>query len=284
MEWKRIRQLSLCEIARKIDNKFGLSRIECVMASNWFNPFATLYLNFRSFGFSQALKLPVFVYGRPRLYSLSGKMIVEGKVKTGMIVFNRTRMGTPSVGSLQSEIVNQGRIIFHGRGIIGTGNKIRVAVDGTLELGCGFLISDMINIGVYSRIAIGKLCEVAHRCQILDSNYHYVANFRNRVVPAHTKPITIGACCWICNSTTIAGGTVIPDYTIVASNSLVNKDLSYIGHDSIIGGVPAKHIAKGFRRIYNRKIVADLYRFYEEHPGKEFEITGDITPEKVSCD
>jgi len=209
-------------------------------------------------------------------------MIVEGKVRTGMINFNRSRMGAPSAGSLQSEIVNQGRIIFRGCGTIGTGNKIRVDVAGTLELGDNVRIADMINIGVYSRISIGKLCRIAHRCQILDSNYHYIVNLEKRIIPSHTSPIVIGAGCWICNSTTIARGTILPDYTIVTSNSLVNSDFNYIGQESIIGGVPAKPIATGFRRIENPKIVAELYEFYEEHPDKVFEITEDIAPETFS--
>lgn len=277
-----IKRFSLSEVIRKIDNKFGLGRIECMVASHWFNPLATFYLNFRSFRFSQAWKMPVFVYGRPRFYNLSGKMVIEGRVKTGMIVFNRTRMGAPSVGSLQSEIVNQGCIIFHGCGIIGTGNKIRVAEYATLELGYDFRISDMVNISVYSRVKIGNLCRIAHRCQVLDSNYHYVVNFKKNIVPTHTRPVEIGAGCWICNSTTVTKGAILPDYTIVASNSLVNNDLGYIGPETIIGGVPAKHIATGFRRIENEEIETHIYKFYKEHPNSVFKVTEDIAPETYS--
>ena len=46
----------------------------------------------------------------------------------------------------------------------------------------------------------------------------------------------------------------MPDFTIVASNSLVGKDYSDIPESSMIGGIPAKLIATGFRKVENSKI------------------------------
>ena len=45
------------ELIQVIDRKFGLGSIERFFASNWFNPFYTLYLNLRSFPLSQAVRL-----------------------------------------------------------------------------------------------------------------------------------------------------------------------------------------------------------------------------------
>jgi hypothetical protein len=41
----------------------------------------------------------------------------------------------------------------------------------------------------------------------------------------------------------------IPAYTIVASNSLVNKNFKEIGEHCMIGGVPAKYISDGVERL-----------------------------------
>lgn len=43
----------LWELLSKINNRYGLGALELCLASNWFNPFATIYLNLRSFPFTQ---------------------------------------------------------------------------------------------------------------------------------------------------------------------------------------------------------------------------------------
>lgn len=258
------------------------STYDLIFCCKWFNPFATIYLNFRSFPFHQAVHLPVFVFGRPNMYYLTGKMIVLGRIKRGMIKFNCTLIGAPSNMSMQSDLLNQGMIIFHGGGFIGTGNKIRVANSGTLEFGVDFKISDQVNVGCYSTICIGNHCRIAHRCQILDSNYHYIANFNKRIIPLWRKPIIIGDNCWIGNSSTITGGVILPSYTIVGSNSLVNKVFSSIPEGAIIGGIPAKYISAGFRRVYNRDFEVELDKYYAENPNGVYKMDDNVSPDFVS--
>lgn len=273
---------SLKHVLRKFDNKYGFGMLENLFAINWFNPFATIWLNFRSLPVSQAWRLPVSVYGRPRFYNLSGSMRIEGKAKFGMISFNKSRPGSPSLQSVQSELFNQGTIIFRGPGEIGTGNKIRVTSNATLELGSYFKITDMVNVGCYTNIHIGERTWIVHRCQVLDANYHSVANFQKRIIPKWARPIYIGKDCWICNSTTITGGAVIPDATIVASNSLAGKDYSEIGNNAMIGGTPAKLIAKGFRRVNNKLYEKAISKYYKENPDGMFQIPEDWTIDECS--
>jgi len=270
--------LSVKKLKRCLDKSiFG--KLETIMASNWFNPLATFYLNVRSLPFLQALKMPIFVYGRPRFYNLSGKIVLEGGVSTGMIKFNQTSPGRPSVMGVQSEIVNQGTIIFHGPGMIGTGNKIRVTESATLEIGRDFGIADMINIGCYSRIIIGNHARITHRCQIFDANYHYVANLNNRTIPKWTRPIVIGERCWICNSSTVMAGTVLPDYTIVASNSLVNRDFSAVPQKSIIGGIPAKYLSTGYLRVFNPQTICMITEYYDNNGEGMYVYPEDVEPD-----
>ncbi len=279
MDFKKFRSLPFKELKRWFDNKYGFGKLEQIIASNWLNPLATFYLNLRSLPLLQAWKMPIFVYGRPRFYNLSGRIVIEGKIKTGMITFNQARPGAPSVMSVQSEIMNQGTIVFHGTGTIGTGNKVRVSESAILEIGCHFAIADMVNIGCYSQIIIGNYAKIAHRCQILDSNYHYVANLNNHTVPRWTRPIIIGTRCWICNSTTVTGGTVLPDYTIVASNSLVNRDFSAIPQKSIIGGVPAKYLASGYMRVYNPQSINVITEYYGNNSNGMYLYPEDVEPD-----
>lgn len=278
----KIKKYSFRQLIHKLDDEYGIRPLETFLAKNWFNPLATLWVNFRSFPLNQAIKLPMFVYGRPRIYATSGSMRIEGKVKTGMIQFNVVRAGAPSLMSIQSEFYNRGTIKFHGNSEIGTGNRIVVSKKGILSLGNFTKISDMCNIGCFSLIDIGELTRIAHRCQLLDSNYHFVANFNKMNIAHHTYPIKIGSNCWIGNSTTIAGGTVLPDYTIVGSNSLVNKSVKNIPENSIIGGIPAKLIATGFRRVNNSDVERELWQFFANNPDSLYPMQKDMSQDYVS--
>lgn len=276
----KLKEKSRIEIIKAILSLFSISHFESLLASNWFNPIASLWLNFRSFPLAQAYRLPIFVYGRPRLYSLSGKMRIVGKTKIGMIKFNKNRPGAPSLQSIQSELVNNGLILFNGHGEIGTGNKIYVGEKALLEIGNNFQIADFINIGCSTKISIGEQSRIAHRCQIFDSNYHFIANFSKQIIPNRTHPIKIGKGCWICNSTTISGGAIISKFTIVASNSLVNKDFSNLNPGSLIGGSPAKFITKDLWRVENNQLSTDLYKYYLGNSSTTYSIPNNIT-EKI---
>lgn len=259
-------------------NKF-FSLIEKYLSINWLNPVLTIYLNLRSFPFAQAVKMPVWIYGRPRLMCLSGKMQIEGKVCTGMIRFNFINIGSPSNMGIQSEINNQGVIIFHGAARIRTGNRIVVGYKAVLKLGGNIIIGDMCNLGCFKSIQIGHDTRIAHRSQIFDSNYHYVANFTKRVVPNIYRSIVIGNYCWICNSVSIAGGTNIPDSTIVSTNSLLNKDFSTIEPGSIVGGIPAKFIASGYKLVNNRRKEMEIAHFYNTRDNEVYHLPEDIPQE-----
>src|SRR5688500_13329885 len=53
---------------------------------NWIK---TLYFNFLKFPFSIAIKLPVYFYGPVRLHDISGVIIIEGQIRSGMIGFGQ---------------------------------------------------------------------------------------------------------------------------------------------------------------------------------------------------
>ncbi len=264
------------------DAKYGLGKIESIFSSNWFNPFATVWLNFRSFSFIQALHLPVFVYGRPKLRCLSGRMKIEGAISMGMIVFNKVRMMAPGLMTEQSELLNQGTIIFEGGGEIGTGNKIVTYLGAEIRIGAEFKIQEQVNIGCMKSIDIGKCTWIVHRCQVFDTNYHYIADINRGIISNAIHPIVIGKYCWIGNTTTITGGAKIPNYTIVASNSLVNNHINDIPENSIVGGIPAKLISTGYRRVYNKELENKCRIFYQNHESSEYLLSEKITPDIIS--
>lgn len=234
------------------------------IGSNWFNPFATFFYNLAFFPFRQAIKFPLFVYGNPKIYDFTGKMLCEGVCQTGMVKFNMTIPFSPqaALGASQLGVSERGKLIFRGPCVIGMGNRILIGENGTLDMGKCTKIMSFCNITAYSKVVIGAYSWIVHRCQVLDTNFHFIANFNEGVIPNIKQPITIGDYCWICNSTTVTGGAVVPNKTIVASNSLVNKNMSDVPEESIIGGIPAKLISSGFRRVDSNKISVELWKHY----------------------
>lgn len=233
---------------------------------HWVNPLYTLYFNFVFFPFKQAVRLPVFVYGWPKLFGQFGRMECVGDCKMGMVRLNLTLGGAPQYSTGNIELDIWGKVIFRGKCIITSGSKINVGEYGLLDFGKDIKIMHSCNLTAYSSIRIGAYSRIVHRCQLLDSNFHYIADFKHGIVKNIARPIVIGDYCWICNSTTVSGGAIIPNKTIVASNSLINKDMSDIPMESIIGGSPAKLISTGYRRINSAKFECKVEQYFKEHP------------------
>lgn len=232
---------------------------------HWFNPFYTLYFNLVFFPLRQALRQPVFVYGWPKLFGQFGTMECRGACRPGMVRLNVTIPGGPQYAAGNTQLNIYGKVIFRGACEIGSANKINVGEGGVLDMGNDTKITTFCNITAYSEIRVGAQSWIVHRCQVFDTNFHFVADFCRSIVPKQARPITIGDYCWICNSSTITGGAVIPDKTIVASNSLVGKDMSAIPPESIIGGVPAKLITTGRRRVESRRFITMLHDYFAEN-------------------
>lgn len=246
--------------------KFYVEYVERIPYINWFNPFMTVYLNFRSFPLRQAWKFPVLVYGRPRIYSLYGRMECVDVCKPGMIKFNKTNVGMPCHSGGNSIINNWGLIRFHGDANINTANKISIWQNGVLDIGEDVKISIYCNIVASCSVKIGNHTRIAHRSQIIDTNNHFIADFNKNKIYKLSRPIQIGDYCWVCNSSSITAGAIIPNKVIVSSNSVVGKDMSNIPEESIIGGQPAELISTGKRRVESRKLELEMYKYFKNHP------------------
>lgn len=265
----------ICNIIKNGDFFNSLFRkLEFYFASNHLNILATLYCNFRLLNIAQAIRLPIFVYGKPKFISLYGRAVldIQGKIKMGIIEFNSNYhvLEGPNNSGSDSEFNIWGTIVFKGTCKIGTACKLCVRTSGILEFGDSCHIMPQCNITAYSSITIGNNLRMAHRSQILDTNYHYIADLNKKKIKRFSTPIHIGNYVWLCNNSTITGGVTIPDRTIIASNSLVNKKIADLPNYSIIGGQPAKLISVGFDRIYDDEFASELDKYFEDNPNEMF--------------
>lgn len=238
--------------------------IERFFYVNHYNILMTLYINLKMLPFRQAVRLPVSVYGWPRLYSLYGNFSCE-KCYFGMVQLNKSVTGSPGACGGPLELNLWGEVKFRGKCEICSGSKITVGNNAVLDMGEGSRILHQCNIAAYCGITVGAQSWIVHRCQLVDTNFHFIADFSKGHVNNIARPIKIGEYCWICNSSTITGGAIIPDKTIVASNSLVGKDFSDIPSESIVGGVPARLISTGYRKIDNTKWEGEIKKYFATH-------------------
>jgi Acetyltransferase (isoleucine patch superfamily) len=105
----------------------------------------------------------------------------------------------------------------------------------------------------FDSITIGDRVAITWDCQIMDTSFHYIEDVEFHSINPLTKKIVIGSYVWVGNRTTISKGSIIPDQSIVASNSLVNKDFSREGQFCMFAGMPAKVVKRNVKRIWNEQ-------------------------------
>ena len=250
------------KIRKAIGGKLRLSYWIGVFNKNWINPFCTIYINFAFLPFRQAIKLPIWIYGKTKFLLLSGKFIIEAPtVSCGMITIGRT-YHSPCASGGGTEIINESEIIFKGRAIIGSGCRIIVFGCGKLIFGENFRTGNQNIIGCSNYVEFGKSINLAHQIQIFDTDFHYMYNWTNKTVKKNYEPVIIGDYSWIGNRTSIMKGTELPAYTIVSSNTLLNRKYD-IPKGTVLAGIPAKEIASGYARIRNLKVEDVLYNYFQ---------------------
>ena len=206
----------------------------------------------------QAIKLPIWIYGKTTFRSLYGKVIIESEnIYPGMIKIGK-RDYYINTNVPQTIWTINGILKFKGRINFLQGSYILISRNGYLEIGTnGTFIGSNSKIICFDKILIGNNVEITWECQIVDTSFHYMEQMDSNLIPSLTKPIIICDNCWIGNRTTISKGTYLPCYSIVASNSLVNKDFSNIGEYYMFAGLPAIPKIR-CRRIYDKEKEKEL--------------------------
>lgn len=248
-----------------------LKRLERWWGFTHLNPLATLYVNLRLLPFREAMRFPIFAYGWPHFIDLSGRVRFTCPVRRGLVRLNVVDLA-PSQRGGSLELAMPGQVVFGGKALVRSNTKIYVDHGACLAIGDNLRMGAGIIINCLNHIEIGEGVRIGHRTQLLDSNLHYMLDMNRRRVAPLRKRIEIGAHSWLTNSVTVYGGAVVPPYSVVVSGSVVNKDLSDKGQDCILGGVPCRVIARGFRLVNNYDKERELDRYYRENPDGDFSV------------
>lgn len=232
---------------------------------NRLNLCKTIYLNFKLFPFSQAVKLPVLIYG-----DFSCNIHKEGKLQIGSPV----RRGMVRIGASdpfrsygeKTFIELIGEISFGEGCIIRRGTRIYVAEDASLNLAENSFISDNTVIACKKEISIGKNTIIGNNCNIMDTDFHYVLNKTTGEIPDNTSPVKIGDNNWISGFCTVKKGARTPEGIILAGPySMIGKNyIGTVAPNSLMAGCPAKVIRENVEPVNDRNLEKKLSEYYSQ--------------------
>lgn len=211
---------------------------------NWVK---TLYFNFRKFPFKTALRLPIMFYGSVKFQNISGKISINGPIEIGMIGFGQEFEINRRSRKI-AEIVIEGDLIFNGPMHIGKDVFLYIAKNAVCNLGYMSCLGSNVRLVCMNEVVLGDWARIGYQSQITDTNSHPMMNTLTGERYPMIDSICIGSYNSISNRVTIMPGTKTPDYCVIGSNSLCNKDYTSLGNNILIGGVPAKLIKENFSR------------------------------------
>lgn len=196
---------------------------------------------------AQFVKLPIWVYGC-KIDFLTGTITIDSThVSCGMIHLGQRTTGLcGNHNSINLSI--SGGVIFKGPGYMGNNSAIEVAHSGSVEFGRNFGITSSFRLACRKKVRIGENFSSSWDVQIFDTDFHEMVNLETGGSNIFTQEIFIGNDVWLANRVTVLKGAYIPDRSIVACNSVFNKNMSSEPQNTIYAGCPACPIKRGWTR------------------------------------
>lgn len=219
----------------------------------------TLYFNFKKFPFATAKKLPVFFYGKVKLTLITGEIAITGPIQRGMIGFGQDyEMNTVANGTAEINIT--GKLVFKGQVQLGKDYFIYIGKNGYCELGPMSSLGSNAKLICIEKVVLGEYARFGPESQIMDTNFHQMIDTSTGERYKITNPIHIGNYNYVGGRVSMMAGTHTPDYCTIASNSLCNKDYSYLEQNCLLAGMPAKLIRTHISRDWEgEKMALDAF-------------------------
>lgn len=238
-----------------------LKNINRIRKKYTFNYLKTLIINFKLLSFRDALHFPIIIYGNVELNIKRSKLIIIGEKSFGMMAIGRNDDVFVPTSSKSLLLILDSTIIIKGYIRISPGSVLRL--DHTvLELNDNVVFGGGCKILSNEHIVIGQDTWFAFGCIICDTDYHFIEC--NDIIKNCTGEIIIGNYCWIGNNTTISKHTILPNWTIVGSKSLVCKDFRKYGENLLIAGMPADIKKKDCKKIIDQSYEKELKMWFKK--------------------
>lgn len=208
------------------------------------NVYKTLFINFKTLPFCQAIHLPIYCDSHVTLKGLKrGSIVIACPVQKRLIDIGLDAITGSALGGIKHKHTylrfgKGSRIVFKGKGGFASGNSIVLMDNAKLVLGKDFSTNVLCDFFVYKKIEFGEDCFLGWNVSLRDGDGHYVIERSTGEILNHPEEIHIGNHVWLCSGVTVMKGVNIADDCVVAGNSLVLRSLTE--EHSIYGGVPAK--------------------------------------------
>lgn len=230
-----------------LNRAFG--KIEKLFSGNRLRLLKTIYVNFRLLPLHDAIKIPIYIYGRTKLNCLNGRVefcgtnVTSGMIKLGRLdnVYSTPRRSTIFLAS--NSILR-----FNGKFVASNGYLFHLKDNALLDFGKYVTLGDNVSIICANKIVIGNYTQITFNCYIVDSNFHYTIDLNSKEIKRREGMVLLGERNWIGNSSYIAKGTITGSGFIIGTGSFVNKSFNGV-NDAMIIGRPAEIKKTGYTRI-----------------------------------
>lgn len=243
--------MSIRPIYRKLRERCRLYR-----KINWCK---SLYFNFKYFSFATARKMPVLFYGKVCFGKLKGSIKLPEDVCMGMIGFGQPyELVTRSRGIAQINI--EGLLEFKGHVQFGLDYLLHVGPEGRLSMGHMASVASNSKVICHHSITFGDYARLGSEAQVIDTNFHAMRRVSTNESLPMRGPIKIGGYNFVSNRVTFLQGARTPDHCTVASNSLCTKDITELGQNILVGGIPVKLLREDIDRDWaGEQAMLDKY-------------------------
>lgn len=227
----------------------------------------TIRANFRLLKLKQAIKLPIIIYKKTTLKIGSNASLTLkcsprfGILRIGAIDFRNLPKGS------RSYIAIDGSVNLHGEVRFGYNTHIVIGHNADFTFGGMNIINHDTRFLIHEKITLEYGARVGWNTQICDTAFHYV--IINGFVSRKTKPIVIGREAWVSSFCNVGRGAYLPNYSVLSTCSLLNKDFSSSGTNLLIAGIPAKVIKTDVKRIMesvDAELCDKIDNYFNCHP------------------
>lgn len=193
------------------------------------------------FGIFTALKAPIYIGGKVKFTKTkSSKIIINGDIRRHMISINLVNDSEGVLVSDKFEIIlgSNTTLTIGENCVFSKGGSIRLDDSSAVSIGKNCFFNKRLFIYSAQMISIGEGCIFGWNCQLRDNDGHHI--YFDNCQSQMTKKISIDDNCWIGSDNVILKGANLPRGSVLASNSLLNKNM--FKDNSLYAGIPARLI------------------------------------------